>query len=149
MNYHNITHDDMLNGDGLRVVLWVSGCEHRCYNCQNEITWDIESGLPFDENAKKEIFDALEKDYISGLTLSGGDPLHTKNRENILSLVKEVKKNFPKKDIWLYTGYTWDTIKHLDIINYVDVVIDGKYVDELSDINLKWRGSSNQNIIIL
>lgn len=149
MNYHNITHDDMLNGDGLRVVLWVSGCEHRCYNCQNEITWDIESGLPFDENAKKEIFDALEKDYISGLTLSGGDPLHIKNRENILSLVKEVKKIFPKKDIWLYTGYAWDTIKHLDIINYVDVVIDGKYVDELSDINLKWRGSSNQNIIIL
>lgn len=147
MKYHNITHDDMLNGNGLRVVLWVSGCEHKCKNCHNKITWDIESGLDFDEKAKEEIFKQLEKDYIKGITFSGGDPLHPKNKEDILSFAKEIKEKYPTKDIWLYTGYIWEDIQHLDGIKNVDVLVDGKYIEELSDENLQWVGSSNQRII--
>ena len=147
MKYHNITHDDMLNGSGLRVVLWVSGCEHMCPNCHNQITWDINNGLDFDEEAKKEIFDALEKDYIKGITFSGGDPLHKQNREDILKLAKEIKLKFPKKDIWLYTGYTWEEINDLDIIQYIDILVDGRFIEELADEQLHWRGSPNQRVI--
>lgn len=147
MKYHNITHDDMLNGAGLRVVLWVSGCEHKCYNCHNKITWDIDNGLIFDDKAKKEIFDALEKDYIKGITFSGGDPLHKQNREEIFNLIKEIKEKFKDKDIWLYTGYTWEEINDLDVLQYIDVLVDGKYIEELSNEELEWRGSSNQRVI--
>ena len=93
MRYHNITKDDMLNGDGLRVVLWVAGCEHHCPNCQNPVTWDINGGLEFDEAAKKEIFDELEKNYVSGITFSGGDPLHTQNRKDVGAFIEEIKEN--------------------------------------------------------
>lgn len=96
MRYHNITKDDMLNGDGLRVVLWVAGCEHHCPNCQNPVTWDINGGLEFDEAAKKEIFDELEKNYVSGITFSGGDPLHTQNRKDVGAFIEEIKEKFPE-----------------------------------------------------
>lgn len=147
MKYHNITKDDMLNGDGLRVVLWVSGCSHHCKGCHNKITWDCNDGLDFDDDAKLEIFKELENDYISGLTLSGGDPLFESNRETILELVKEVKSKYPHKTIWLYTGYKWEDIKDLEIMKYIDILVDGKFIKELSDSKLMWRGSSNQNII--
>lgn len=147
MNYHNITHDDMLNGDGLRTVLWVSGCTHHCKECQNPITWDPQGGIPFDEDAENELFSKLSKDYISGITFSGGDPLHPNNRETILRLAKRVREELPEKTIWLYTGYLFDDIKTLDIIKYLDVIVDGKYVEKLRDITLKWRGSSNQRVI--
>ena len=147
MNYHNITKDDMLNGDGLRVVLWVSGCAHGCKGCHNPITWDPKSGLPFDEAAKQEIFTELKKDYISGLTLSGGDPLFPGNRSTIEQLVKEVKENFPNKTIWLYTGYDWEAISNLPLIQYIDIVVDGKFIESLKDAKLHWRGSSNQRVI--
>lgn len=147
MRYHNITKDDMLNGDGLRVVLWVSGCEHRCENCQNPVTWDINDGLVFDEKAKKEIFDLLDKDYISGITLSGGDPLHLQNRHDIGLLIDEIREKYPQKTIWLYTGYEWHEIKDLPFIKNIDILVDGKYVDALRDVNLPWRGSSNQKVI--
>lgn len=147
MNYHNITKDDMLNGEGLRVVLWVSGCSHHCKNCQNPITWDPDDGLPFDEAAKAELFAELEKPYISGITLSGGDPLYCGNRGAIGELVKEIKTKFPKKNIWLYTGYTWEAISDLLFLPYIDVLIDGKFVESLKDTKLHWRGSSNQRII--
>ena len=104
MRYHNITKDDMLNGDGLRVVLWVAGCEHHCPNCQNPVTWDINGGLEFDEAAKKEIFDELEKNYVSGITFSGGDPLHTQNRKDVGALIEEIKEKFSNKTIWIYSG---------------------------------------------
>ena len=107
MRYHNITKDDMLNGDGLRVVLWVAGCEHHCPNCQNPVTWDINGGLEFDEAAKKEIFDELEKNYVSGITFSGGDPLHTQNRKDVGALIEEIKEKFPNKTLWIYRGYDW------------------------------------------
>ena len=147
MRYHNITKDDMLNGDGLRVVLWVAGCEHCCEDCQNPVTWDINGGIPFDDNAKREIFEELEKEYISGVTLSGGDPLHPVNRDEIAELADEIRDKFPQKSIWLYTGYEWETIKDLLIMKNLDVVVDGKYIKDLRDVNLPWRGSSNQNVI--
>ena len=101
MRYHNITKDDMLNGDGLRVVLWVSGCNHCCEDCQNPVTWDSNGGIPFDEAAKKELFEELEKSYVSGITLSGGDPLHPANRLDIRALVCEIREKYPEKTIWL------------------------------------------------
>ena len=147
MRYQNITHDDMLNGDGLRVVLWVSGCTHHCVGCQNPITWDPDDGLVFDTKAKNEIFDQLKKDYISGITFSGGDPLHPHNRDTIAALAKEIKEKFPTKTIWLYTGFMWEQISSLEVIKYTDIVVDGKYVAYLRDTKLHWRGSSNQRII--
>ena len=106
MNYLKIEHEDVCNGTGLRVVLWLSGCSHHCYNCQNPQTWNPDSGISFDESAKEEIFNELSKDYISGLTLTGGDPLHENNLDEVLKLVQEIRISFPEKSIWLYTGYT-------------------------------------------
>ena len=101
MRYHNITKDDMLNGDGLRVVLWTAGCSHCCPKCQNPVTWDPDGGLPFDEAAKEELFDELRKNYISGVTFSGGDPLYLGTRADLLDLIKEIKEKFPSKTMWL------------------------------------------------
>lgn len=137
----------MLNGDGLRVVLWLAGCSHHCKNCQNPITWDPEGGLPFEESEKKEIFDELEKDYVSGITFSGGDPLYEETRDELTEFIKEVKKKYPRKTIWLYTGYEWEDICELPLILLVDVLVDGRFVEELKDNRLPWKGSSNQRVI--
>ena len=147
MRYHNITKDDMLNGDGLRVVLWVAGCSHCCKECQNPITWDPDGGLPFDEEAKQEIFEQLEHSYISGITFSGGDPLHSANRLDVRNLMSEIKEKYPDKTIWLYIGYEWKDIWHYPMMKYVDVVVDGEFKIDLRDTNLLWKGSSNQNVI--
>lgn len=155
----------MNNGDGLRVVLWLSGCSHHCYNCQNPQTWNPDNGIPFDEDAKQEIFEELSKDYISGITLSGGDPLYQENVSQVLSLIKEIKEKFPDKTIWLYTGYTYEQImwpvitddfnperdklisEKRKILQLCDVLVDGEYIDEQRDITLKWKGSANQRVI--
>ena len=177
MNYHNITYPDQNNGDGLRVVLWLSGCSHHCKGCQNPQTWDANSGVLFDESAKEEIFKELNKDYISGITLSGGDPLNEANLDGVLGLVNQIRLLFPQKTIWLYTGYRVrgiqeglfvltpnvitdkisdhkeiinrvnEDVKRSDIIKQCDVLIDGRYIEEKRDITLKWRGSSNQRVI--
>lgn len=147
MRYHNITKDDMLNGDGLRAVLWTAGCPHKCPGCHNPVTWDENGGLDFDDNAKKELFEILSRPYISGLTLSGGDPLLPSNRDELTELIKEVKSEFPNKTIWLYTGYLWKEIKDLELINYIDIVVDGRFLENLKKTQLKWRGSSNQRVI--
>ena len=147
MRYHNITKDDMLNGDGLRTVLWVSGCDHCCKDCQNPITWDPNGVLVFDAEAKEELYEVLGRDYISGLTLSGGDPLYATNRDEILKLVKEVKEKFPTKTIWMYTGFLWESIKDLEIMNYIDVLVDGEFEVDKKDVQLFWRGSANQRVI--
>ena len=147
MHYHNITKDDMLNGEGLRVVLWVAGCSHACKNCQNPITWDPDGGLPFDDAAKQELFAELEKDYISGITFSGGDPLYMGNRKDTTTLAREIKEQFPHKNIWLYTGYQWEEISALPIMADIDVLVDGRFVEELKDSKLHWKGSFNQRII--
>ncbi|MBE7026372.1 MAG: anaerobic ribonucleoside-triphosphate reductase activating protein [Ruminococcaceae bacterium] len=147
MRYHDITTDDMKNGSGLRVVLWVSGCEHKCPGCHNPVTWDINDGLLFDDAAKSELFSELEKSYISGVTFSGGDPLHTQNRKEVGELICEIKEKFPKKTIWLYTGYNYDNIWTLDFMDKIDVLVDGRYDEELRDTKLHWRGSANQRVI--
>lgn len=147
MQYHNITKDDMLNGDGLRVVLWVAGCEHACPDCQNPETWDVNGGIPFDDSAKAEIFAELDKSYTSGITFSGGDPFHHANRAEILALAKEIKEKYPNKSVWAYTGYIWGLVKDLLVMQYIDVLIDGSFDKEKLDAKLHWIGSSNQRII--
>ena len=147
MRFHNITKDDMLNGEGLRTVLWVAGCIHGCKGCHNEVTWDIHGGIPFDEAARDELFLALKPDYIDGLTLSGGDPFHPDNRADIYQLVKDVREKFPTKTIWSYTGFMWNDICHLPVIPLLDVIVDGKFIQALLSPALPWVGSSNQRVI--
>lgn len=137
----------MLNGDGLRVVLWVAGCAHCCKDCQNPITWDPNGGLPFDEAARAEIFEQLDKDYISGITFSGGDPLHSANRPGVRELMAEIRQKYPTKTIWLYTGDVWENLMHDSILQYVDVLVDGEFVVEQRDTKLLWKGSANQRVI--
>lgn len=169
MKYHDITHVDLLNGEGLRTVLWVSGCEMRCRGCQNPQTWDPNVGLEFDEEAKKELFLSLEKDYISGITFSGGHPLHPANVETILGLINEIRTSYKDKTIWTYTGYDFasvitdyyianrDKVKESDekrltsmrrdILVLSDVVVDGPFIEEKKDVNFHWAGSTNQRVI--
>lgn len=147
MRYHNITKDDMLNGDGLRVVLWVAGCAHCCKGCHNPITWDPEGGLLFDEAAQKEIYDQLDKPYISGLTFSGGDPMHSANRADVRNFAAKVRQDYPDKTIWLYTGELWKNIMNDGIMQYIDVLVDGEFVEEQKDATLHWKGSANQRVI--
>lgn len=147
MRYHNITTDDMLNGDGLRTVLWVSGCEHHCPECHNQITWDAQCGVPFDDAAEAELLATLNRPYISGITFSGGDPLMPYNRDCVLALIQKIHVLFPNKTIWLYTGYLWEEVCSLKGIELIDVLVDGRYEKDLKDIKLHWCGSSNQRVI--
>lgn len=171
-NYHDIVHDDMSNGDGLRVVLFLSGCNHGCPGCQNQNTWSRHSGIPFTDWEKAEVYSQLEKDYIQGITFSGGDPLYKWNRESVGLIIDEIKSLYPDKDIWLYTGYQfsfddngipyfeevcpWKQEKEtfqLEWISKVDVLIDGPFISEIRNSDIKkgclphWRGSSNQRVI--
>lgn len=147
MRYHNITKDDMLNGDGLRVCLWVAGCAHCCKECQNPSTWDPNGGLCFDDEAKKELFAELDKSYISGITFTGGDPMHTANYAEIKSLAVEIKEKYPDKTIWMYTGDLWEDHCEEPIMKYIDVLIDGEFHIDERDVKLLWKGSSNQRVI--
>ena len=148
MNYHNITKDDEVNGDGLRVVLWTAGCSHHCAECQNPQTWDKDSGIKFDDAAKAELFEALEKPWISGVTFSGGDPMFIPNRNEIIALAKEIKEKYPNKTIWMYSGYTINELIDEEVsLDNIDVLVDGEYQKDLRDINLHWRGSGNQRVI--
>lgn len=152
MNYHNIEKDNMLNGQGLRVVLWVSGCTQNCANCQNPETHSQDSGILFDKNAENELFEALSKSWIKGITFSGGHPLEEYNQDEVFRLIKKIKKELPNKDIWLYTGYTWEQIenfnkKAFEIAKLCDIIVDGRFVEELKDNNIHWRGSTNQRVI--
>lgn len=147
MRYHNITKDDMLNGSGLRVVLWVAGCGHHCPGCHNPITHDPSGGLPFDDSAREELFEELKKDYISGITFSGGDPLHPVNVNEIGELIAELSAKFPNKSKWLYTGYTYEQISSLPFISMLDVICDGRFEIDKYDPKLHWVGSSNQRVI--
>lgn len=137
----------MLNGDGLRVVLWVAGCNHCCKECQNPVTWDPNGGLPFTEAEEKEIFAELDKNYVSGITFSGGDPLHPANIAGITALAKKIRTSYPDKTIWLYTGSLWEEIQNEEIIQYLDVCVDGEFLVKRRDPSLKWKGSDNQRVI--
>lgn len=146
MNYIKIDKCSIADGPGARVVLWVSGCSLHCKNCHNPEAQSREAGKLFDEAAKQELFKALAQPYIRGITLSGGHPLEDYNIMDVYDLLQEVYSKFPDKDIWLYTGYLYEDIPW-EILTLIDVIVDGPYIDELRDITLPFRGSSNQRLI--
>lgn len=152
MNYSGIKYSDMINGEGIRVSLFVSGCTHKCKGCFNRDTWDCNYGNEFTEKEEKEIFDYIEKyNFIKGISLLGGDPTYYKNIEPLLEFLKKFKQKFPQKTIWIWSGFTWEQIiqdrKKFELIEMCDILIDGKFILEQKDLNLKWRGSSNQRVI--
>lgn len=150
MNYHQYYPVDVVNGPGTRATLFISGCEHQCRGCYNQTTWDVRSGHHFDQAMADRIISDLKDTRIvrRGLSLSGGDPLFPANVEDILALVKRVKSECPDKDIWLWTGYVRGelTPAQREILEYIDVLVDGKFEQELADPSLRFRGSSNQII---
>lgn len=157
MNYGEIKKYDIANGEGVRVSLFVSGCSHHCKGCFNEETWDFNFGKPFTEETEAEIMKALSPDYIKGLSLLGGEPFEKRNQRVLLPLLKKIKNSFPHKNIWCYTGYLYD--QELlqesqarcectdEMLEQIDVLVDGEFVEELKDISLAFRGSSNQRVI--
>ena len=149
MNYGKIKPVDVANGEGVRVSLFVSGCPHHCKGCFNQELWDHEAGEPFDGDTLKKILDACEPSHIAGLSLLGGEPLDPKNLLNVQTIAQIFKRQFPNKTIWCYTGYRWENISHLPILKYIDVLVDGQFVEGLKDPRLKFRGSSNQRIIMV
>ena len=157
MYYAAIKKTDVANGPGVRVSLFVSGCSHGCKGCFNQEAWDYTYGQEYTEETAQEILDALSPSYIRGLSLLGGEPLDPKNRAVVTELVKRVRAQYPEKDIWCYTGYTYekDLCRFVaegdadmrDLLPLLDVIVDGKFVEELKDLRLKFRGSSNQRLI--
>ena len=150
MNYAKITKYDRANGQGVRVVLWVSGCDHHCKNCHNPETWDSNYGKEFTIETCGELIDALAPDYISGITFSGGDPLSYKNYKDIIELSKQLRKDFPNKTQWLWTGYTYEELMEMpqkEILETIDVLCDGKFKIDLLSPEKHWVGSSNQRVI--
>jgi anaerobic ribonucleoside-triphosphate reductase activating protein len=157
MNYGTIKQNDIANGTGVRVSLFVSGCTHHCKGCFNPETWNFSYGRPYTKETEEELLEALSKSYITGLTLLGGEPMEPDNQRVLIELVKKVKSLYPDKDIWCYTGYDYE--KDLlhdsrarcectdDLLSYIDVLVDGEFVEAQKDISLQFRGSSNQRII--
>lgn len=157
MHYAKIKTYDIANGPGVRTSLFVSGCTHRCQNCFNEETWDFEYGEPFTTETEDYLISTLRADYIKGLTLIGGEPLEHRNQQGLLPFIRRVRKEFPQKDIWCYTGYTFeeDVLERMcknwaetkELLSYIDVLVDGEFVQELKNIELRFRGSENQRLI--
>lgn len=157
MNYAAIKKFDIANGPGVRVSLFVSGCRHQCKNCFNSEAWDFLYGDEFTDDTLNELLDAISKDYIEGFSLLGGEPFEPENQDGVLKILKTIKQKFPKKTVWCYTGFLYDTqllrgkvgngdtVK--EILKYIDVLVDGKFVEELKSLDLLFRGSSNQRII--
>lgn len=147
MNYCKINKVDVANGLGIRVSLFVSGCRNRCRGCFNKETWDFNYGEEFTSDTVDEIIKLLEPDHIKGLSILGGDPFEPENIKTVLKLCREVKKRYSSKDIWVYTGYLYEEFDKHPIMNYIDILVDGQFIEELKDISLRFRGSSNQRII--
>ena len=151
MNYANVKYPDVANGEGVRVSLFVSGCRLNCYNCFNKEAQDFNYGKPYTNETKEYILDKLSLDYIKGLSILGGDPMEVENQKDIAELIKEAKRLFPKKDIWLWTGRVYPNIEFtpytIDILDNIDYLIDGPFIESKKDLTLKWRGSSNQRIL--
>ena len=151
MRYLDIKHCNMVNGDGLRTVIWIAGCDRKCPGCFSPYTHDFQAGVEFDDAAKAELVKDLSEDWCAGITWLGGEPLHPVNFPEVLALAKEIHERYPNKTQWLYTGYTYNEIINntimSEILNYIDVLCDGPFIQELKDPNLKWVGSSNQNVI--
>ena len=149
MNYAKIKPVDVANGEGVRVSVFVSGCPHHCRGCFNSELWDFNVGEEFTVRTVLEILELCSKDYISGLSLLGGEPLDSRNIYGLEVLCYNFKQKFPNKTIWCYTGYEWKDVGRFPIMKYIDVLVDGKFVERLKDPRLKFRGSSNQRIIMV
>ncbi len=150
MNYMEIKRSDIANGPGVRVSLFVSGCTHHCKGCFNPETWDFDAGKPFDSLVEIEILNLLGRSYINGFTLLGGEPMEPENRAVLLPFLKKVRDKYPDLSIWCYSGYTFEELLKSgadDILEYIDVLVDGEFVLEKKDIRLPFRGSSNQRIL--
>lgn len=157
MNYAEIKFCDVANGPGVRTSLFVSGCTHHCKGCFNEIAWDFNYGTPFTENTITAILDSMKPDYISGLTVLGGEPFEPENQPDVLSLLRRVKETYPQKSIWCFTGYLFDkditdnmcvNLEHTkELISFIDVIVDGPFILEKKDLMLRFKGSSNQRTI--
>lgn len=158
MNYGTIKKRDIANGPGVRVSLFVSGCTHHCPGCFNSVTWDFDYGDPFTPQTEQKILDLMAPDYISGLSLLGGEPMEPQNQRALLPLLKRVKALYPQKNVWCYSGYTLEQLMGEsrarvettdEMLALVDVLVDGRFVESKKDIRLRFRGSSNQRLIDL
>lgn len=147
MNYLSMTKSEITNGNGIRVALWVSGCNHHCKNCQNPESWDCNAGKKFTDKDFNNLVKELSLPYYDGITLTGGDPLHPNNINDVEDIVIKIKELLPNKTVWCYTGYKYENIKELNIMNYIDVLVDDVYIDKLRDITLPFKGSKNQRVI--
>lgn len=156
MKYGNIKYCDVANGDGIRTTLFVSGCTHHCFNCFNQMAWDFEYGKEFTKEVEDEIIKSMSPDYIAGLTLLGGEPMEIVNQKGLHDFILRVKEIYPNKNIWCFTGYLFEDLLEggkqrceytQDLLNCIDVLVDGEYVDSLRNLTLKFKGSSNQRTI--
>ena len=154
MNYAAIKNCDIANGPGVRVSLFVSGCTHHCPGCFNEVAWDFDYGVPFTEEVMDKIVDMMRPDYIQGLTLLGGEPFEPRNQQGIVQLLRKVKAQLPQKSIWAFSGYLFDkdiTSGRLgdtrEYLSYLDVLVDGPFVEAKKNLSLRFRGSENQRLI--
>lgn len=158
MNYATIKFCDVANGPGVRTSLFVSGCTHRCKNCFNEVAWDFAYGEPFTREVRNRIFESCAPDYVAGLSLLGGEPMEPANQRELLPFVRNFRVLYPQKDVWCYSGYTWEQLIGAEpsrgrcettdeLLGLVDVLVDGRFEQEQSDITLRFRGSANQRII--
>ena len=147
MRYNLIREMDISNGPGIRVSIFMQGCSFHCKNCFNPETWDFEKGHEFNEKTIHKVLDLCGKNYIKGLSILGGEPFHPKNIEGTTKLAKAFKEKYPNKTLWAWSGFSFEELKENEVFNYIDVLVDGQYIDELHDFTLKWRGSSNQRVI--
>ena len=148
MKYNLIRKMDISNGPGVRVSVFMQGCGFHCKNCFNKETWDFEAGKEFNQDTIDEVLNLCKEDYIKGLSILGGEPMHPKNIEGTTKLAKAFKEKYPNKNLWVWSGFKFDEdLKDKEVLNYVDVLVDGRYEDDLHDFTLKWRGSSNQRVI--
>lgn len=148
MRYNQIREMDISNGPGVRVSIFMQGCHFHCKNCFNKETWDFEGGKEFTEDTIKRVLQLSNKEYIKGLSILGGEPMHPNNIEGTTKLAKAFKEEYPDKTIWVWSGYRFDEdLKDKEVLNYIDVLVDGTYKDELHNPTLKWKGSSNQRVI--
>ena len=147
MRFGKLNKHDIANGEGVRVSLFVSGCPHRCKGCFNPETWDRNFGEQFNEDTINEILDAMIPDYITGLTILGGEPLVRYNALAVYEICKTVKRKYPHKSIWVYTGYLYEEVESLVAMRFIDVLVDGRFIEDQKDITLKFKGSKNQRII--
>ena len=147
MRYNLIRKMDISNGPGVRVSIFMQGCSFHCKNCFNPETWDFEGGQEFTEDTINKVLELSDKKEVKGLSILGGEPMHPTNIEGTTKLAKAFKEKYPEKNIWAWSGFKYEDIKNNDVFNYIDVLVDGQYKDELHDPTLKWKGSSNQRVI--